>query len=82
MFVIYQNFSEKYAPRNIKEQLRIAAQEADTQSEEIAKSFLDGELDVDNFLTDFLKMKTLSQTRKTKEEKLSEQLEKLEKAGF
>lgn len=82
LFVIYQNISDKYAPRNIEDQLRVAAQEADSESEKIAQSFLNGEIDLDKFLNDFIKMKTLSQARKTKVEKLGEQLDKLEKAGF
>lgn len=82
LFVKYQDFSDKYAPQNIQDHLRIAAQEADTESEKIAESFLSGEIDLDKFLNDFIKTKTLSQTRKTKEEKLGEQLDKLEKAGF
>lgn len=82
LFVIYQNISDKYAPRNIRDHLRIAAHEADTESEKIAESFLGGEIDVDKFLNEFMKTKTLSQTRKTKEEKLGEQLDKLDKAGF
>ncbi|KAJ8913544.1 hypothetical protein NQ315_017095 [Exocentrus adspersus] len=82
LHAIYQNFSDKFSPRNIKEQLRLAAKKADLDSEKIAERFLNGEVDVDKFVNDFIKTKTLSQTRKTKEEKLSHQLDKLERAGF
>ncbi|KAG5883154.1 hypothetical protein JTB14_033405 [Gonioctena quinquepunctata] len=82
LHVIYQNLSDKYTPRNIKEQLRLAAEKGDKDSEKIAESFLSGEIDVDKFVTDFIKIKTLSQTRKTKEEKLGQQLDRLERAGF
>lgn len=82
LFTLYQNLSDQYAPRNIRDQLSIAAHKADSQSEKITESFLNGEIDVDKFLSDFIKIKILNQTRKTKEEKLGEQLNKLEKAGF
>nr|XP_023021620.1 vacuolar protein sorting-associated protein 37A [Leptinotarsa decemlineata] len=82
LHVIYQTLSDKYTPRNIKDQLRLAAEKADVDSEKVAESFLSGEIDVDKFVTDFIKIKTLSQTRKTKEEKLGQQLDRLEKAGF
>lgn len=66
----------------LKEQLQSAAEEADKNSEEIAESFLRGELDVDKFVKVYLKARTLCQARKTKEEKFSQQLNNLEKAGF
>ncbi|KAJ8985501.1 hypothetical protein NQ317_015043 [Molorchus minor] len=82
LHVIYQNISDKYSPRNIQEQIRLAAIKADLDSERVAESFLSGEVDIDKFITDFIKTKTLSQARKTKEEKLSHQLDELERAGF
>lgn len=62
--------------------MRIAAEEADTNCETIADSFLNGEIDVDKFVTQYTKERKLCQTRKTKEEKLSHQLDSLERAGF
>ncbi|XP_018568891.1 vacuolar protein sorting-associated protein 37A [Anoplophora glabripennis] len=82
LHAIYQNFSDKFSPRNIKEQLRLGAEKADLDCEKIADRFLNGEIDVDRFVNDFIKTKALCQTRKTKEEKLSYQLDKLDRAGF
>lgn len=82
LYTIYQNFSENYSPRNIQEKLAVAAKKADEDSEKIAESFLQGNLDVDKFLNLFIKTKALCQLRKTKEEKLCHQLDRLEKAGF
>ncbi|CAG9825082.1 unnamed protein product [Phaedon cochleariae] len=79
---VYKSLSDKYTPRHIKEQLGLAAEKADRETEKVAESFLNGETDVEKFLADFIKIKTLSQTRKTKEEKLSQQLDRLERAGF
>ncbi|GLV39254.1 Vacuolar protein sorting 37A [Carabus blaptoides fortunei] len=78
----YQLLSDRYKPSNIKESLRGAAARADEQSESIAERFLSGELDVDHFVSSYIKSRTLSHTRKTKEEKLAHQLSELERAGF
>lgn len=78
----YQTLSDNYAPRNIQEQLKLAANKEDRKSEKIAESFLNGELEVDKFLSIYLQSRMLSHTRRTKEEKLSQQLDRLEKAGF
>ncbi|KAL1514143.1 hypothetical protein ABEB36_003450 [Hypothenemus hampei] len=78
----YQNLSENYSPRNIQDAVGKAAKAAEEDSERIAESFLQGELDVDKFLVMFIKAKSLYQLRKTKEEKLCQQLNRLEKAGF
>ncbi|CAG9768931.1 unnamed protein product [Ceutorhynchus assimilis] len=82
LYSVYQNLSEKYSPRNIQEELGKAAKTAEEDGEQIAESFLKGDLDVDKFLNNFIKSKSLYQMRKTKEEKLSQQLDRLEKAGF
>lgn len=66
----------------LQDQLKLAAQKADQESETVAESFLNGETDVDKFISDFIKIKTVCQTRKTKEEKLGQQLDRLEQAGF
>ncbi|XP_057670851.1 vacuolar protein sorting-associated protein 37A isoform X2 [Diorhabda carinulata] len=79
---VYQQLYDKYAPRNIQEQLKLEAEKADIESERVAESFLNGDIDVDKFVSDFIKIKTLSQSRKTKEEKLGQQLDRLEQAGF
>ncbi|EFA03761.1 vacuolar protein sorting-associated protein 37A [Tribolium castaneum] len=78
----YQDMSDKYSPFNIKEQLRLAAEKAESECESIADGFLKGEVDVDKFVNLYTKARSLCQARKTKEEKLSHQLESLSKAGF
>ncbi|KAK5646885.1 hypothetical protein RI129_005349 [Pyrocoelia pectoralis] len=79
---VYQSLSEKYSPKNIKEQLREAAEVSNIDSERVAEAFLNGDLDVDKFVTSYTQIRSLNQARKTKEEKLSQQLRNLEKAGF
>ncbi|XP_022899918.1 vacuolar protein sorting-associated protein 37A [Onthophagus taurus] len=80
--VKYQSLSDKYSPRNIQEELKLAAEQSERDTEKIAESFLKGEMDVDKFVTLFMQSRALTQMRKTKEEKLSQQLESLERAGF
>ncbi|KAJ3654658.1 hypothetical protein Zmor_013832 [Zophobas morio] len=82
LHVKYQNLSDKYSPVNIKDQLRSGAEKAEQECENIADSFLKGDIDVDRFVTLYTKTRSLCQTRKTKEEKLSHQLDSLLKAGF
>lgn len=66
----------------LQEELRKAARKADEESESIADDFLNGKIDVEKFLGLYLKTRALCQSRKTKEEKFSQQLSSLEKAGF
>ncbi|KAF7283478.1 vacuolar protein sorting 37A isoform X1 [Rhynchophorus ferrugineus] len=82
LYNVYQNLSQKYSPRNIQEELRKSAKQAEEDSDKIVDSFLQGDLDVDSFLNIFIRTKALCQLRKTKEEKLCQQLDHLEKAGF
>lgn len=78
----YQNFAEKYSPKNILQELKKAAGKADEESEKIADDFMNGTVDVEKFVSMYLKTRTLCQMRKTKEEKFSQQLSSLKKAGF
>ncbi|XP_017783136.1 PREDICTED: vacuolar protein sorting-associated protein 37A isoform X2 [Nicrophorus vespilloides] len=78
----YQNLSDRFSPKNIKNQIATAAKTADNQSEHLCQQFLDGSMDVDKFVLEFMQKRTLAQMRKTKEEKLSQQLMILERAGF
>lgn len=78
----YENLCEKFSPKNIQEHLRQSLNEADEDSEKLADSFLKGDLELDKFLSSYLKRRTIYQIRKTKEEKLSQQIHNLEKAGF
>lgn len=65
-----------------QEQLRLASRKADENSEKIAEQFLNGEMDVDKFISSYIRNRTIHHTRKTKEEKLTQQIDSLEKAGF
>ncbi|XP_045470809.1 vacuolar protein sorting-associated protein 37A isoform X1 [Harmonia axyridis] len=78
----YKNLCEKFSPKNIQEHLRLASRKADEDSEQLAEQFLNGEMDVDRFLSLYIRNRTKYQTRKIKEEKLSQQIDSLEKAGF
>jgi ESCRT-I complex subunit VPS37 len=78
----YQRLSGKYAPGSIKESLRLAVLHTDEESERIAEHFLGGEMSVEQFVSKYLEKRTLSQSRKTKEEKLGSQLIELQRAGY
>ena len=67
---------------SLQDRLKSAAQAADAESEKIANAFLNREIDVEKFLQTYLNSRKLTQMRKTKEEKLSQQLQSLQQAGF
>lgn len=78
----YNKLSEVFAPDHIKECLKNAADESHEKSEEIAEDFLNGKIDVDNFLNKYVERRKLGQERRTKEEKLAHQLNELKRAGY
>ncbi|XP_033606810.1 vacuolar protein sorting-associated protein 37A isoform X2 [Cryptotermes secundus] len=78
----YQRLSDRYAPGSIKESLRLAALHSDEESERIAEQFLGGRMSVEQFVSIYLQKRTVSQIRKTKEEKLGSQLSELQRAGY
>ncbi|PSN53492.1 hypothetical protein C0J52_09329 [Blattella germanica] len=78
----YQRLAENYTPSNIKESLRMAALRSDEESEKIAEKFLGGKMSVEQFVNKYLQKRMLSQMRKTKEEKLGNQLNELQRAGY
>ncbi|XP_063236845.1 vacuolar protein sorting-associated protein 37A [Bacillus rossius redtenbacheri] len=78
----YQRISEKYAPENIRDLLRLAAAECDEETDRLAERFLASNIDVDEFVNVYIEKKMLSQLRKTKEEKLTSQLKELQRAGY
>lgn len=55
---------------------------ADVDSEKHVQDFLNGKLDTLTFLDQFLKVKALSAMRKAKVERLTHQLNALEKATY
>lgn len=78
----YQKLAEKYSPQSIRECLKDAVMKSDEESERIAEQFLNKEMDLDEFLVAYIQRRMASHSRRTKEEKLSHQLQELERAGF
>lgn len=65
-----QSLAEHYAPHNILARLKIAASEAEDQSEEISEGFLNGDIEIDVFLKTFIPKKAVCHSRRAKEEKM------------
>lgn len=78
----YQKKSEEFAPQHIKELLQIAASTADGICETHVEQFLNRSIDVQTFLDRYLQAKKLSALRKAKEERLTHQLNELERATY
>lgn len=78
----YQKKSEEFAPQHIKELLQIAASNADAVCETCVEQFLSGSIDVQQFLDQYREAKRISAMRKAKEERLTHQLNELERATF
>lgn len=65
----------------LQELLQIAVSSADSECEQHVENFLNGRIDVQTFLDEYTKTKKLSALRKAKEERLSHQLNALERAA-
>lgn len=78
----YQKKSEEFAPQHIKELLQIAVSTADGICETHVEQFLNRTIDVQTFLDRYLQAKKLSALRKAKEERLTHQLNALERATY
>ncbi|GAB6033277.1 hypothetical protein CHUAL_012877 [Chamberlinius hualienensis] len=78
----YQILSDQYSPSSIQESLKFAALQAEDESEHIAQSFLEGKIEIEEFLPKFMERRILSHNRKAKEERLNQQLMELKKSGF
>lgn len=78
----YQNKSEEFAPQHIKELLQIAVSNADSTCDTFVEQFLSGSIDVQQFLDQYREAKRISAMRKAKEERLTHQLNELERATF
>ncbi|XP_055634233.1 vacuolar protein sorting-associated protein 37A [Toxorhynchites rutilus septentrionalis] len=78
----YQRKSEDFSPQHIKELLQIAVSTADASSDEEAHKFLAGDTDVNTFLSNFIETRKSYTMRKAKEERLTQQLDALERAAF
>lgn len=78
----YQKKSEEFAPQHIKELLQIAASNADSACDKCVEQFLNRTIDVQQFLDQYREAKRISAMRKAKEERLTHQLNELERAQF
>lgn len=78
----YKDCCDRFNPHQIIQRIREKVSEVDEESERIAEAFLTGSMDLDSFLLEYISHRTLSHSRKIKDEKLSQQLEKLHQAGF
>ncbi|KAK1886208.1 Vacuolar protein sorting-associated protein 37A [Dissostichus eleginoides] len=66
--------SESCSLSTLQARLKIAAHQAEEESEETAENFLEGRTDIDEFLTSFMDKRTLCHSRRAKEEKLQHSL--------
>uniref|UniRef100_A0A665TCD9 VPS37 C-terminal domain-containing protein n=1 Tax=Echeneis naucrates TaxID=173247 RepID=A0A665TCD9_ECHNA len=58
----------------LQARLKVAAHQAEEESEETAENFLEGRTDIDEFLTSFMEKRTLCHSRRAKEEKLQQSI--------
>ncbi|XP_003972548.2 vacuolar protein sorting-associated protein 37A [Takifugu rubripes] len=66
--------SESCSLSALQARLKVAAHQAEEESEEMAESFLEGRTDIDEFLTSFMEKRTLCHSRRAKEEKLQQSI--------
>ncbi|KAL1023824.1 hypothetical protein UPYG_G00046800 [Umbra pygmaea] len=66
--------SESCSLSALQARLKVAAHQAEEESEEIAESFLEGKTEIDDFLANFMEKRTLCHSRRAKEEKLQQSI--------
>ncbi|XP_053712147.1 vacuolar protein sorting-associated protein 37A-like [Synchiropus splendidus] len=66
--------SESCSLSTLQARLKVAAHQAEEESEETAENFLEGRTDIDEFLTSFMDKRTLCHSRRAKEEKLQQSI--------
>ncbi|KAG5285762.1 hypothetical protein AALO_G00007170 [Alosa alosa] len=66
--------SESCSLSALQARLKVAAHQAEEESEETAESFLEGKTEIDDFLTNFMEKRTLCHCRRAKEEKLQQSI--------
>ncbi|RMX49867.1 hypothetical protein pdam_00018388 [Pocillopora damicornis] len=66
--------SSQYSPDTTLALLQTSAAQAEEEAEKIADKFLDGEINVEDFIQSFQSQKTIHSLRKIKSEKLTEVL--------
>lgn len=69
--------SESCSLSTLQARLKVAAHQAEEESEETAENFLEGRTDIDEFLTSFMEKRTLCHSRRAKEEKLQQSINTL-----
>ncbi|XP_076023431.1 vacuolar protein sorting-associated protein 37A isoform X2 [Genypterus blacodes] len=68
------DLSESCSLSALQARLKVAAHQAEEESEETAENFLEGRADIDDFLTNFMEKRTLCHSRRAKEEKLQQSI--------
>ncbi|KAM9314433.1 vacuolar protein sorting-associated protein 37A isoform 2-T2 [Pholidichthys leucotaenia] len=66
--------SESCSLSTLQARLKVAAHQAEEESEETAENFLEGRTDIDEFLNSFMERRTLCHSRRAKEEKLQQSI--------
>ena len=64
--------SESCSASALQARLKVAAHEAEEESDNIAEDFLEGKMDIDDFLSSFMEKRTICHCRRAKEEKLQQ----------
>uniref|UniRef100_A0A671NC96 Vacuolar protein sorting-associated protein 37A-like n=1 Tax=Sinocyclocheilus anshuiensis TaxID=1608454 RepID=A0A671NC96_9TELE len=64
--------SESCSLSALQARLKVAAHQAEEESEETAENFLEGKTEIDDFLASFMEKRTLCHCRRAKEEKLQQ----------
>uniref|UniRef100_A0A1A7WJZ7 Vacuolar protein sorting 37A n=1 Tax=Iconisemion striatum TaxID=60296 RepID=A0A1A7WJZ7_9TELE len=66
--------SESCSLSTLQARLKVAAHQAEEESEETAENFLEGRVDIDEFLASFMEKRTICHSRRAKEEKLQQSI--------
>ncbi|XP_054845941.1 vacuolar protein sorting-associated protein 37A [Eublepharis macularius] len=64
--------SESCSASALQARLKVAAHEAEDESDTIAEDFLEGKTEIDDFLSSFMEKRTICHCRRAKEEKLQQ----------
>uniref|UniRef100_A0A8C6LHD8 VPS37A subunit of ESCRT-I n=1 Tax=Nothobranchius furzeri TaxID=105023 RepID=A0A8C6LHD8_NOTFU len=66
--------SESCSLSTLQARLKVAAHQAEEESEVTAENFLEGRIDIDEFLASFMEKRTICHSRRAKEEKLQQSI--------
>ncbi|XP_072481752.1 vacuolar protein sorting-associated protein 37A isoform X1 [Notamacropus eugenii] len=64
--------SESCSASALQARLKVAAHEAEEESDTLAEDFLEGKMEIDDFLSSFMEKRTICHCRRAKEEKLQQ----------